>query len=187
MLLIVTIFIAIYVVNETIIKRQIEKENAPDPASFTLCPPTQKDSEGPYYISGTPYTDQLAPPNIVGDKLIVKGKITQTDCRTPLADTTLDIWHADANGDYDNTWYRGKVRVDDEGNYQFETIQPSGYSSGIIRRLPHIHFKVFKDGRELLTSQMYFEKTVEIAESQVINLGKQNQVLTGTFNIIINP
>ncbi len=73
----------------------------------------------------------------------------------PIPGAVVDFWQADASGVYDNAGYRlrGRVVTDDEGWYAMETIEPGLYPG----RPSHIHVKVFAaDGRELLTTQMYF-------------------------------
>ena len=48
---------------------------------------------------------------------------------------------------------RGHVLTDEEGHYAIDTIEPGPYTG----RPEHIHVKVFDaDGRELLTTQLYF-------------------------------
>jgi protocatechuate 3,4-dioxygenase beta subunit len=48
---------------------------------------------------------------------------------------------------------------DSDGNYMFRTIIPGKYEP----RPRHIHVKIRKDGRELLTSQIYFSVDGETA------------------------
>lgn len=186
LLLITSVLILIFVLNERIIKRRQEKITSVD-TSIALCPPTVSDTEGPFYLSGIPYSNKLSPPNATGERLIVIGKVTTTDCVTTLENVFLDIWHAGPNGEYDDNWYRGKVKTDEEGNYQFETILPGQYSSGVILRLPHIHFKVVKDGKAILTSQMYLRQSGDADKSQFVDLVRKDTALTGTFNIIVKP
>ena len=40
--------------------------------------------------------------------------------------------------------------------YFFETVIPKGYGEGTGYRPPHIHFKVFLNDKEVITSQMFF-------------------------------
>ena len=67
----------------------------------------------------------------------------------------MDLSTADAYGEYDHAGYRlrGYVLSDENGAYVIESIEPGLYTG----RPPHIHVKVYApDGRELLTTQMYF-------------------------------
>ena len=89
-----------------------------------------------------------------GVPLLIFGWVFDQDC-APIASAKLDFWQADANGVYDNVGYtlRGHVFADENGNYAIESIIPGEYPG----RPPHIHVKVFApDGRELLTTQLYF-------------------------------
>jgi len=54
----------------------------------------------------------------------------------------------------DSFSYFGTDTTDAEGNFEFKTYRPGIYAS---RPVTHIHFKVFYEGRELLTSQFYFQ------------------------------
>jgi protocatechuate 3,4-dioxygenase beta subunit len=50
---------------------------------------------------------------------------------------------------------RGLQRTDASGWVEFLTIFPGWYEG----RVPHIHFKVFVEGQEQLTSQFYLDQT----------------------------
>jgi protocatechuate 3,4-dioxygenase beta subunit len=81
----------------------------------------------------------------------------------PLAGALVEIWQCDANGNYlhprsggsgprDPRFQGyGRTLTDASGGYHFRTIRPVPYPG----RTPHIHFKVGRDGSELLTTQMY--------------------------------
>jgi protocatechuate 3,4-dioxygenase beta subunit len=88
----------------------------------------------------------------------------------PLPGHLVEIWQCDAHGRYLaergsswSDWFRkreapdlgfqgyGRTLTDAGGGYRFRTIRPVPYPG----RTPHIHFKVRRDGRELLTTQMY--------------------------------
>lgn len=65
------------------------------------------------------------------------------------------------NGEYhvkqvtQTTYLRGLQRTDENGWVNFDTIIPCWY----IGRIPHIHFKVFLNNEEGITSQLYFNKS----------------------------
>ena len=116
--------------------------------------PTPADQEGPFYKAGSPARDSLIDEGMPGVPLFIFGRVFDEECN-PIAGAELDFWLADVNGEYDNTGYtlRGHVFSDSDGNYAIETIEPTEYTG----RPPHIHAKVFgPDGRELLTTQLYF-------------------------------
>lgn len=122
----------------------------------TPCIPTFADGDGPYYQPNSQQRTTLVPDTTKGEKLLVKGKVYKNDCRTPFANVILDIWQADENGKYQKEWYRGRVQVDNKGNYSFTTIKPKGYGEGTGYRPPHIHFKVWDNNQLLITSEMFF-------------------------------
>jgi hypothetical protein len=84
----------------------------------------------------------------------------------------VEIWQVDANGIYDhpgdaNSASRdagfqsyGVALTDGNGLFAFRTIVPARYEP----RPRHIHFKVKKDGAEVLTSQFYFSGEVDAAQ-----------------------
>ena len=115
---------------------------------------TSPNQEGPYYSVGSPPRASLIDEGMPGVPLLIFGRVFDQDC-APIASAKLDFWQADANGAYDNVGYtlRGHVFADENGNYAIESIIPGEYPG----RPPHIHVKVFApDGRELLTTQLYF-------------------------------
>jgi protocatechuate 3,4-dioxygenase beta subunit len=95
------------------------------------------------------------------------------DCAT-LANARVDVWHADALGLYSGyeqqsgvgdistktavgqQYLRGTQFTDAAGNAQFRTIFPSWYGG----RTPHVHFKVFLAGNEVIASQIFFPEEI---------------------------
>jgi len=79
----------------------------------------------------------------------------------PLAGVRVDIWHADANGDYSGVgatrgqqFLRGYQVTDANGKVAFRTIYPGWYPGRAI----HIHIKA-RSAREF-TSQLFFDDAV---------------------------
>lgn len=130
--------------------KRVQKED------HDLCVPAFVDGGGPYYKSNVPFRKKITPDQNDGEKLIVKGKVLKNDCKTAMSDVVIDIWQASEEGSYEDEYYRGKVRSDKDGNYSFETIMPKGYGEGTAYRPPHIHFKIFINNSEIITSQMFF-------------------------------
>ena len=150
---------------------------------------TQKDQEGPFYKKGSPIRNVIEQG---GTPLTIKGKILKSsDCATPVSDATIDIWHCDSQGNYDNEGFkcRGMVKTDSNGSYTFATIFPPPYGS----RPRHIHFKVRAEGYPELTSQIYFKGDPKISNDfarnaepdRIIDVLKTNDELNGQFNIYI--
>ena len=151
------------------------------------CVITEADGQGPYYLAGMVFRDNLAPENSSGTQLTIRGKVLLKDCTTPVANAVLDIWHANENGVYQENSYRGKVQADDNGNYEFTTILPSPYGSGGVSRPRHIHYKVLRGSKELLTSQMYFDKELilEVGSTRLVYVSETQEGLEGEFNIYL--
>jgi protocatechuate 3,4-dioxygenase beta subunit len=128
-------------------------------------------TEGPFYPDRLPLdTDNDL--IVVNDSLTpAVGEITHLTGRvlgptgSPIRNAVVEIWQCDANQVYLHTGDSGgnKDRQDKNfqgfgrfttgstGEYYFRTIKPVPYPG---RPAPHIHFKVKKGGRELLTTQM---------------------------------
>ncbi|MBX3187394.1 MAG: hypothetical protein KF819_10285 [Labilithrix sp.] len=129
-----------------------------------VCRHTTRDAEGPYFASGSPVRSlRIAGLDEPGVRLLVEGRLFGPDCRTPLEGYALDLWQADASGDYfdgraSGYRLRGKVVTDRLGRYRFETILPGRYGDAAGIRPAHIHAKVLTPrGGSLLTTQIYFE------------------------------
>ena len=104
----------------------------------------------------------LSRQHIVGEVTHLSGRILDPRGH-PIRNALLEIWQVDTNGAYiharsNNRENRdtnfqgfGRFLTGSKGEYYFRTIKPAPYG----RRTPHIHFAVKKDGKKLLTSQLY--------------------------------
>jgi catechol 1,2-dioxygenase len=129
---------------------------------------TEDNIEGPFYRPNAPLRNKLHDKGEKGVVLVIAGKVVSRNGR-PLAGAMLEVWQATADGRYDNDdparppkkdefRLRGRLRTDDEGNYQFETIRPAPYQVGPAQYRPaHIHIKVHHEGHKSLTTQLYFK------------------------------
>ena len=111
------------------------------------------------------------PITATGEPLVLYGHVLDAS-GSPLSDYAVEIWQVDADGIYDhpgqaNTANRdpgfqfyGTSLTDENGLFTFRTILPARYEP----RPRHIHFKVKKDGSEVLTSQFYFAGDVDSAQ-----------------------
>jgi protocatechuate 3,4-dioxygenase beta subunit len=89
---------------------------------------------------------------------------------TPVTDATVDIWHSGSQGIYSayamgttcnpgnedvlsDMFCRGAQAVNESGKCNFATVFPGWYRG----RTLHIHFTIRVAGREVVTSQLYFE------------------------------
>lgn len=81
---------------------------------------------------------------------------------SPIKNAIVEIWQCDANGVYlaegdlprrdKNFQGYGRFETASTGEYRFRTIKPVPYNG---RPAPHIHFRISKGGRDLLTTQLF--------------------------------
>ena len=137
--------------------------------------------EGPYYIPGAPeFRSQATLPMRDGEKgtpFVFQGTVTDLD-GAPLENAVLDLWHADDDGYYSQfapgipEWnLRGVVVTGPDGRFTFRTIKPAPYQiptdgacGALIAaagwhawRPAHLHLKVTAPGKQLITTQLYFD------------------------------
>lgn len=138
-----------------------------DPDNELTSCETTEDILGPFYRADAPVRNNLNVHKTTGTVLNIEGTVYGDDCVTPLADVKIEIWHADDEGDYDNTSsdfaFRGAVSSEADGTYAFSTILPGRYLNGSSYRPSHIHFRVTAPDHEELVTQLYFEDDPFIA------------------------
>lgn len=115
------------------------------------CRITPPQTEGPFFKPQSPETRTLVQGG--APTLVVQGRVVGKDCK-PVARALLDFWHADEDGEYDNSGFRfrGHQFTDAEGRYRLETVLPGEYPG----RTRHIHVKVQAAGGAIVTTQLYF-------------------------------
>jgi hydroxyquinol 1,2-dioxygenase len=133
---------------------------------------------GPFYRADAPRLPYGA--NIcrdgTGEPLLVQGRVLDRD-KAPLAGAEVEVWHANAQGRYENQDpdnqpehnLRGRFAADAEGRFHFRTIRPGGYTlpddgpvGKLARRLglsldrpAHIHFAVTAPGHRRLVTAIF--------------------------------
>jgi len=114
---------------------------------------TEAQTEGPFFEPDSPEKADFTNDVSTGTPIVLTGAVLTTDCR-PVGRALLDVWHADAGGEYDNDGYRlrGHFFTDDQGAYMLRTIVPGNYPG----RTRHFHFKVRPPDGSVLTTQLYF-------------------------------
>jgi hydroxyquinol 1,2-dioxygenase len=144
---------------------------------------------GPFHIDGSPtaeYGDDMSD-GIPGTPLFITGTVTDTDGQ-PLPGATLDVWQADADGNYesqlpeiDEARLRAKYRTREDGTYCVRTIAPRGYSipmdgpvGDLIRqtdishfRPAHVHFLIDVPGHRRLITHL-FQQGADYLDSDVV-------------------
>src|SRR5215470_13458200 len=114
---------------------------------------TPAQTEGPYFTPNSPERANLVEQGMTGERISLAGFVLDRRCQ-PAPHALLDLWHADADGHYDNQGYRlrGHQFTDAQGRFVFETIVPGLYPG----RTRHFHLKVQAPSRDILTTQLYF-------------------------------
>ncbi len=124
------------------------------------CVLTPEMTEGPYYLD-----DQVLRRDVTegrpGVPLRLELTVADASSCEPVADRTVEVWHADAEGAYsgfgaggpDTTFLRGAQTSDQDGVVVFDTIYPGWYRG----RTVHIHLKVH-DGSTVHTTQLFFDQ-----------------------------
>ncbi len=132
-----------------------------DNESFTGDCETTNDILGPFYREGAPKRQDLTTPNLKGTRIKLTGRVFTSDCTTPLENVLVEIWHCNAEGDYDNDSEEFRQRAvwttNQKGEYAFQTILPGKYLNGKLFRPSHIHYRVTAEGHKELVSQIYFK------------------------------
>lgn len=131
----------------------IAQERKPTPECKDGDEPTIRQTEGPFFKPRSPQRSDLREVGGKGQPVELAGVVLTRSCK-PVAGALVDLWHADAEGDYDNKGfrYRGHVFADGEGRFRFLTIKPALYPG----RTRHYHVKVQAPNRPVLTTQLYF-------------------------------
>jgi protocatechuate 3,4-dioxygenase beta subunit len=122
---------------------------------------TTTDILGPFYRPDAPVRSDMRIKNAKGQQVVLSGQIKHKDCKTPLKNACVELWHCDGDGVYDNSSpdfkYRAKTYCDENGNYNFKTIVPVPYDvGGGYIRPAHFHMLVSATGYQCLITQLYF-------------------------------
>ena len=125
----------------------------PTPACADDDEPTVSQTEGPYFSANSPLRQDFTGDGTSGERLVIGGLVLDTACN-PVPEAIIELWHADAEGNYDNEGFRcrGHGFSDVEGRWWFATIVPGLYPG----RTRHYHLKVQRPGGAALTTQLYF-------------------------------
>ena len=90
---------------------------------------TLRQTEGPFFKPSSPERADLIEPGMAGQPIELAGFVLTRGCK-PVPGALLDLWHADAKGDYDNSGFRlrGHQFADADGRFRFRTIVPGSLS-----------------------------------------------------------
>jgi protocatechuate 3,4-dioxygenase beta subunit len=183
-------------------------------AELTRTPPL---TEGPFYPDRLPLDQDNDLLIVHGNTTQAAGEVTHLSGRVlsrsgePIRNAVVEIWQVDHRGVYLNTadsGHRqrdtnfqgfGRFETGSTGEYRFRTIKPVPYTG----RTPHIHVKVKKGGRELLTTQIFVNGDPQNRSDMVLGglrdpfdrelvlvdfkpmLGSKQSALSARFDIIV--
>jgi protocatechuate 3,4-dioxygenase beta subunit len=149
-----------------------------DNADVATCVLTPEVTEGPYWIDNklTRYDVREGRPGL---PLVLQFTIVNAKTCKPINGANVEIWHADASGEYSGfdggssgggpgggsgpqtktRYLRGHQRSDALGKASFLTIFPGWYQG----RMPHIHLKVHVGSadRVVHTGQVFFSEAIQ--------------------------
>ncbi len=129
---------------------------------------TPRQTAGPFYPEAIPGDSDMDLTLFEGGK--AQGEVIEVSGAvfsqkgSPLSGTIVELWQANAFGRYhhsgdDNPEPKdphfqgfGAVTADKQGAYRFRTVLPGLYPG----RTRHLHFRLVRDGRTALVTQMYF-------------------------------
>jgi protocatechuate 3,4-dioxygenase beta subunit len=178
---------------------------------------TPRQTEGPFYPDKLPLdtdndllivNDSITP--AVGEVTHLGGRILDAKGE-PVRNAVVEIWQVDSKGAYLHTRSNnhknrdehfqgfGRFLTGSTGEYYFRTVKPVAYPG----RTPHIHFKIKKGGKELLTTQCYIKgepgnerdgvlrgiRDAKARESVIVEFAKMKDSrigeLTAKFDIVL--
>ena len=128
---------------------------------------TPSQAEGPFYpVIPIPLRADLIlqDKGLAGEPIELMGRVIDK-VGNPVPKIKVEIWQCDGNGVYDHPQQPnnqafdrhfagfGAVETDSNGHYWFRTINPVPYTG----RPPHIHVKLWRGNKELLTTQLYLK------------------------------
>ncbi|MFK0105419.1 intradiol ring-cleavage dioxygenase [Streptomyces sp. NPDC091217] len=154
-------------------------------AAAAVCTLTEEQTEGPYYLDGALVRADVTEGKS-GITLSLALTVVNSSCTT-VSNALVEIWHADALGEYsgyvganghsetdDGTFLRGGVLTNSSGVANITTIYPGWYRGRCI----HIHVKVhtgvtltsdgsFSGGTTVHTGQLFINETITTAVAKV--------------------
>lgn len=157
--------------------------------------PTGKDILGPFYRPGSPFRTNIAQQENI--ELYLTGTVKDTNDNLVKDNCYIEFWQADKNGKYDELgpMWRGIQQVTD-GTYRLETVKPGFYDISDPSapqphdfRCSHIHAKIWFNGVDVLTTQLYFTNSPYDNTDHWFNKNRcikfAHDSMTGTFDFVV--
>ncbi|HEX4403187.1 MAG TPA: protocatechuate 3,4-dioxygenase [Polyangia bacterium] len=168
----------------------------------TSCALTCSATQGPCYSSQSETIQDISY-GYAGLPTRVYLQVLDDACR-PLAGAVVDVWHVSAVGKYSGDdatnediafctgndaeftsklYFRGKQTTDANGVVYFDTCYPGWYSG----RTVHVHFTIRVGTDASLTSQLFFDDTLndDILESQALYDSRGNRDTTNQNDSVV--
>ena len=132
-------------------------------ATAPACVLTPEMTEGPFHIDGEAVRGDITEGKSGAPLRLALTVVDASGCK-PVPGAAVDVWHADAAGDYsgfgstasNHTFLRGIQIADAAGRVEFKTLYPGWYQG----RSVHIHVKVDVGGAAVHTGQLFFDEKV---------------------------
>jgi protocatechuate 3,4-dioxygenase beta subunit len=131
-------------------------------SGLVTCVLSPEMTEGPYYVAADAKIRRDIRAGRPGTPLALKLGVANVATCKAIKGAAVDVWHADAGGDYSDeqqnntvgqTFLRGVQKTNAAGLASFTTIYPGWYPG----RTVHIHVKVHIGGNVVHTGQLFFD------------------------------
>ena len=146
-------------------------------------PATTSQTVGPFFQIGFEPLRRIdmAPPGTPGERTTVEGRVVD-GAGNGIPDACLELWQADARGEYPNpnqsnhgsSDFRGfgRIPTDDDGRFRFTTIKPGAVADlHSSSQAPHLAVSIFMRGlMKRLVTRMYFPNQRENQSDPVLQL-----------------
>jgi len=145
--------------------------------------PTPSQTVGPYLHIGLTWLtiDRLVPADFSGESVTIDGQVLDGD-RQPVTDALLEIWQANATGQFGQADFPGfgRLPTDGAGQFRFTTIKPGPVADPEGRQqAPHLLVSIFMRGLlKRLVSRIYFPDDPRNAADYVLRQVAANRVHT---------
>ena len=111
----------------------------------------------------------IAGPDEPGTRMVVEGRVLESDGETPVAGATVFVFHTDDEGYYspagmDESDARlcGLMLTGADGRYRFESVKPGHYATG--GPPAHVHYRVWGPDLPRQSFSLNFEGDPELGE-----------------------
>jgi protocatechuate 3,4-dioxygenase, alpha subunit len=135
--------------------------------------PTASQTVGPYLHIGLEWLTiaRLAPGDARGEYVSIGGQVLDGDGQ-PVTDALIEIWQANAAGQYGRPDFLGfgRVPTDAQGRFEFQTIKPGAVADPEGgKQAPHLLVSIFMRGLlKRLVTRVYFPDEPGNADDYVL-------------------